>query len=61
MYKNNKNQGTSIHIIDYKKAVSDWKLKTNNYWNARNSAHKNGNAFICVEPPSKPKFEDFIQ
>ena len=54
------NDDISRCVADYKRAVSNWETKTNNYWKARNSANENGNAFICVEPPSKPKLEDFI-
>ena len=46
----------SGYVSDYKKAISDWKTKTDNYWSARES----GGVFLCVEPPPKPKFEDFI-
>jgi len=51
----------SVNIANYKNAVSDWQTRTNQYWKARNSARENGGAFLCVEPPSKPKFGDFIQ
>jgi len=47
-------------ITKYKKAVDNWKIKTNNYWKARNHASSTGGAFLCVEPPSKPKLENFI-
>ena len=50
----------SGNVANYKNAVADWQTRTNQYWNAKNSARENGGAFLCVEPPKKPKFEDFI-
>ena len=61
--KNNDNSITKSiteSMTDYKKAVDNWKIKTDNYWKARNHASDTGGAFICAEPPSKPKLEDFI-
>ena len=47
-------------VSNYKKAQKDWEVKYDSHIKNKREAMENGGAFICVEPPEKPKFEDFI-
>jgi len=47
-------------FANYKKAHADWQVKYNSHMNAKREAEETDGAFVCVEPPAKPKFEDFI-
>ena len=47
-------------VTDYKNAYAEWQVKYNNYITAKQRAQEKHHAFICVEPPEKPKLEDYL-
>ena len=49
-----------MNISNYKKAYNDWQEKYDSHIKNKKKAMETGGAFICVEPPKKPKLEDFI-
>lgn len=56
----NSSYGGSAVVNDYRNAHADWETRYNSHMNAKREAKETGKAFICVEPPARPKFEDFI-
>lgn len=49
------NYNLTENIINYKNAVFDWQKQLNNH----NESQK-GEIFTCVQPPEKPKLEDYV-
>ncbi len=44
----------------YDNALRDWKKKNDDYWKARNNAHDSGGVFMCVEPPPRPDYANYV-